>query len=150
MLNPIFSKKVQGQKHPGRWGIVEVSIVFADGPVPLLGFMTAAGTVIIKFMYFLWTRMTHFQLIIPSGMIIWFLKKKHKEKFCMRKIFTCGNKYMNSFRLCLSISHWLNWRQPVQYLIHSVWIRYLSRSLPMIAYYTTAMCTDYTEKVGLV
>ena len=23
MLNPIFSKKVQGQKHPGRWGIVE-------------------------------------------------------------------------------------------------------------------------------
>ena len=23
MLNPIFGKKVQGQKHPGRWGIVE-------------------------------------------------------------------------------------------------------------------------------
>ena len=23
VLNPIFSKKVQGQKHPGRWGIVE-------------------------------------------------------------------------------------------------------------------------------
>ena len=23
MLNPIFWKKVQGQKHPGRWGIVE-------------------------------------------------------------------------------------------------------------------------------
>ena len=22
MLNPIFWKKVQGQKHPGRWGIV--------------------------------------------------------------------------------------------------------------------------------
>ena len=26
MLNPIFSKKVQGQKHPGRWGIVEHQI----------------------------------------------------------------------------------------------------------------------------
>ena len=26
MLNPIFSKKVQGQKHPGRWGIVENQI----------------------------------------------------------------------------------------------------------------------------
>ena len=26
MLNPIFSKKVQGQKHPGRWGIVEQQI----------------------------------------------------------------------------------------------------------------------------
>ena len=26
MLNPIFLKKVQGQKHPGRWGIVEHQI----------------------------------------------------------------------------------------------------------------------------
>ena len=26
MLNPIFSKKVQGQKHHGRWGIVEHKI----------------------------------------------------------------------------------------------------------------------------
>ena len=26
MLNPIFWKKVQGQKHPGRWGIVEYHI----------------------------------------------------------------------------------------------------------------------------
>ena len=26
MLNPLFSKKVQGQKHPGRWGIVEHQI----------------------------------------------------------------------------------------------------------------------------
>ena len=26
VLNPIFSKKVQGQKHPGRWGIVEHQI----------------------------------------------------------------------------------------------------------------------------
>ena len=26
MLNPIFSKKVQGLKHPGRWGIVEHQI----------------------------------------------------------------------------------------------------------------------------
>ena len=26
MLNPIFSKKVQGEKHPGRWGIVEDQI----------------------------------------------------------------------------------------------------------------------------
>ena len=26
MLNPIFSKKVQGQKHPARWGIVEHQI----------------------------------------------------------------------------------------------------------------------------
>ena len=26
MLNPIFSKKVQGQKHSGRWGIVEHQI----------------------------------------------------------------------------------------------------------------------------
>ena len=26
MLNPIFSKKVKGQKHPGRWGIVEHQI----------------------------------------------------------------------------------------------------------------------------
>ena len=26
MLNPIFSKKVQGQKHPGRWEIVEHQI----------------------------------------------------------------------------------------------------------------------------
>ena len=26
VLNPIFSKKVQGQKHPGRWGIVENQI----------------------------------------------------------------------------------------------------------------------------
>ena len=26
MLNPIFSKKVQGQKRPGRWGIVEHQI----------------------------------------------------------------------------------------------------------------------------
>ena len=26
VLNPIFSKKVQGQKHPGRWGIVEYQI----------------------------------------------------------------------------------------------------------------------------
>ena len=26
MLNPIFSKNVQGQKHPGRWGIVEHQI----------------------------------------------------------------------------------------------------------------------------
>ena len=26
MLNPIFSKKVQGQKHPGRWGMVEHQI----------------------------------------------------------------------------------------------------------------------------
>ena len=26
MLNPIFSKKVQGQKHPGRWGIVKHQI----------------------------------------------------------------------------------------------------------------------------
>ena len=26
MLNPIFWKKVQGQKHPGRWGIVEHQI----------------------------------------------------------------------------------------------------------------------------
>ena len=26
MLNPILSKKVQGQKHPGRWGIVEHQI----------------------------------------------------------------------------------------------------------------------------
>ena len=26
MLKPIFSKKVQGQKHPGRWGIVEHQI----------------------------------------------------------------------------------------------------------------------------
>ena len=26
MLNPIFSKKVQGQTHPGRWGIVEHQI----------------------------------------------------------------------------------------------------------------------------
>ena len=26
MLNPIFSKKVQGQKHPGRWSIVEHQI----------------------------------------------------------------------------------------------------------------------------
>ena len=26
MLNPIFSKKFQGQKHPGRWGIVEHQI----------------------------------------------------------------------------------------------------------------------------
>ena len=26
MLNPIFSNKVQGQKHPGRWGIVEHQI----------------------------------------------------------------------------------------------------------------------------
>ena len=26
MLNPIFWKKVQGQKHPGRWGIVEYQI----------------------------------------------------------------------------------------------------------------------------
>ena len=26
MLNPIFSKKVQVQKHPGRWGIVEHQI----------------------------------------------------------------------------------------------------------------------------
>ena len=26
MLNPIFWKKVQGQKHPGRWGIVEHKI----------------------------------------------------------------------------------------------------------------------------
>ena len=26
MLNPIFWKKVQGQKHPGRWGIVENQI----------------------------------------------------------------------------------------------------------------------------
>ena len=26
VLNPIFSKKVQGQKHPGRWGIVERQI----------------------------------------------------------------------------------------------------------------------------
>ena len=26
MLNPIFRKKVQGQKHPGRWGIVEHQI----------------------------------------------------------------------------------------------------------------------------
>ena len=26
MLNPIFWKKVQGQKHPGRWGIVEQQI----------------------------------------------------------------------------------------------------------------------------
>ena len=26
MLNPIFCKKVQGQKHPGRWGIVEHQI----------------------------------------------------------------------------------------------------------------------------
>ena len=27
MLNPIFWKKVQGQKHPGRWGIVEYQIL---------------------------------------------------------------------------------------------------------------------------
>ena len=26
MLNPIFWKKVQGQKHPGRWAIVEHQI----------------------------------------------------------------------------------------------------------------------------
>ena len=26
MLNPILWKKVQGQKHPGRWGIVEHQI----------------------------------------------------------------------------------------------------------------------------
>ena len=26
VLNPIFSKKFQGQKHPGRWGIVEHQI----------------------------------------------------------------------------------------------------------------------------
>ena len=26
VLNPIFSKKVKGQKHPGRWGIVEHQI----------------------------------------------------------------------------------------------------------------------------
>ena len=26
MLNPIFWKKVQGQKHPGSWGIVEHQI----------------------------------------------------------------------------------------------------------------------------
>ena len=26
MLNPIYWKKVQGQKHPGRWGIVELQI----------------------------------------------------------------------------------------------------------------------------
>ena len=26
MLNPVFSKKVQGQKHPERWGIVEHQI----------------------------------------------------------------------------------------------------------------------------
>ena len=26
MLNPIFWKKVQGQKHPGRWGVVEHQI----------------------------------------------------------------------------------------------------------------------------
>ena len=26
VLNPIFSKKVQGQKHPGRWGIIEHQI----------------------------------------------------------------------------------------------------------------------------
>ena len=26
MMNPIFWKKVQGQKHPGRWGIVEHQI----------------------------------------------------------------------------------------------------------------------------
>ena len=26
MLNPIFWKKVQGQKHPGGWGIVEHQI----------------------------------------------------------------------------------------------------------------------------
>ena len=26
MLNPIFWKKVQGQKHPGRWGIIEHQI----------------------------------------------------------------------------------------------------------------------------
>ena len=26
VLNPIFSKQVQGQKHPGRWGIVEHQI----------------------------------------------------------------------------------------------------------------------------
>ena len=27
MLNPIFWKKVQGQKHPGRWGIIECQIL---------------------------------------------------------------------------------------------------------------------------
>ena len=31
MLNPIFWKKVQGQKHPGRWGIVEHQIPSIKG-----------------------------------------------------------------------------------------------------------------------
>ena len=41
--------------------IFQVSIMFADKPVPL-GIRTAAGTVIIKFMYFLFTRITLFSI----------------------------------------------------------------------------------------
>ena len=32
MLNLIFWKKVQGQKHPGRWGLVEHHIPISRGP----------------------------------------------------------------------------------------------------------------------
>ena len=55
MLNPIFWKKVQGQKHPGRWGIVEhqipsINVLFESNAkshkhpgIKLLNYDTAIG-----------------------------------------------------------------------------------------------------------
>ena len=54
MLNPIFSKKVQEQKHPGRWGIVEhqipsINVLFKTNTkvtsILVLDFIKEQGTI---------------------------------------------------------------------------------------------------------
>ena len=57
MLNPIFSKKVQGQKHPGRWGIVEhqipsIKMLFKTNTKshkhPSIGFLSKSKTQLVN------------------------------------------------------------------------------------------------------
>ena len=57
VLNPIFSKKVQGQKHPGRWGIVEhqipsIKMLFKTNTKshkhPSIGFLSKSKTQLVN------------------------------------------------------------------------------------------------------
>ena len=103
VLNPIFSKKVQGQKHPGRWGIAEhqipsIKMLFKTNTKshkhPSIRYLSKSKTQLVNRRKQKWHSIYISFPLMTSHNVLW-----HQMFYC--NIRWCVNSYeCNSYGFC--------------------------------------------------
>ena len=149
MLNPIFSKKVQRQKHPGKWGIVEhqipnIKMLFKTNTIghkhPSIRFLSSDSS---------WP-------VIPE---VGFSQHRPLYSTCQSQDTRLAPSQWETALLCNDVSHWLGtsldlaltqvtWDRYREHthnfcIINTMFRYYISRNFPQIWIYISSIYNKF-------